>query len=82
MQEDDGYQDGTSLMDATTNEEEDDENEEKILISKRFHLVSLKQTCTQNLTKASVVNKISFSIAIFFYWDALNICTLLYAFLQ
>lgn len=70
-------------MDGTNNEEEGDENEEKILISKCFHLVSLKQTYTQNLTKASVVNKISFSIAIFFYRDTLKLCTpIFYAFLQ
>lgn len=34
-------------MDDTNNEEEGDETEEKILISKRFHLVGLKPTYTQ-----------------------------------
>lgn len=47
QEEDDEYQEEKSLMGDTNNKEEGDETEEKILISKRFHLVSLKQTYTQ-----------------------------------
>lgn len=43
LQEDDEYEEGTSLMDDTNNGEESDENEEQILINKHFHLVSLNQ---------------------------------------
>lgn len=32
------------MMDDTNNEEEGDETEEKILISKQFHFVSLQKT--------------------------------------
>lgn len=45
FQEDDEYEEGKSpsetTMDLTSNDVESDENEEKILISKRMHLVSL-----------------------------------------
>lgn len=47
LQEDDEYEKGESLID--TNGEEENKSDEKILISKHVHLVSLNQTYTQNL---------------------------------
>lgn len=43
-----------------TNDEDESENDEQILISKQFHLVSLNQAYTQNLTKESGLHKFSF----------------------
>lgn len=63
QEEDDEYQEEKSLMGDTNNKEEGDETEEKILISKRFHLVSLKQTQKHLLWIKSVF---------FSYWDTLK----------